>query len=138
MCARCAPRSHKQCPHYQVYGAVIGGIVLLSFGIYPVVISCTSLLMRVCRTYDLEAKEYSEIIAAIVGSAFGLGMALSNSVGGHILDEVGFQKAYLIAGLSVLAIPFVLGLGFSPWAMGRRRPPPPSHPRIITIPYLFN
>jgi len=103
----------------QVYGAVIGGIVLLSFGIYPVVISCTSLLMRVCRTYGLEAKEYSEIIAAVVGSAFGLGMALSNTVGGHILDAVGFQQAYLVAGLTVLAIPFVLAVGFSPYVIGR-------------------
>jgi len=103
----------------QVYGAVICGIILLSFGIYPVVISCTSLLMRVCRTYGLDAKEYSEIIAAVVGSAFGLGMALSNTVGGHILDAMGFQKAYLVAGLTVLAIPFVLGVGFSPSVIGR-------------------
>ena len=103
----------------QAYGVVIFGIVLLSFGIYPVVISCMTLLMRVCRTYGLDAREYSEIIAAITGSAFGLGMALSNSIGGHILDRLGFQRAFLVAGSVVVAIPFVLGLGFSSWAIGR-------------------
>ena len=39
-----------------VYGAVLGGFAIISYGTIPVMVLIPPLLIRICHTYDLDAK----------------------------------------------------------------------------------
>ena len=63
----------------------LAGCFLTSLGMYPVLITVTALLLRICRTYDLEPKAYSEVIVSLVVTSLTLSAGLGSTFLGGTL-----------------------------------------------------
>jgi len=103
----------------QSYGVFLGGCVMMNLGAYPVLICSMSLLLRVCRTYGLEAKAYSEVIASLVVTSVTLAMGVGSIFGGAIGDAIGLRGIYLVVACICCALPLVFAIGLSPAVLGR-------------------
>jgi len=98
---------------------VVAGAMLLSGGAYPSFVVGTQLLLRLCRTYDLDPKAYSEHIATACLVTTMVFMGTGAMAAGGILAAVGFRGMFLIFGFMNIALPIILLTGFHPAMVGR-------------------
>jgi len=102
----------------QTFPVFIVGCTFMSV-VLPVLITATSLLLRLCRTYGLDAKAYSEVIAALLMSSVTLSMGLGSSFGGLLGATIGCRAAYASLAVVLLCVPPVFAAGMHPICLGR-------------------
>ena len=99
--------------------AVMLAFIPNSLAVVPTIIISGQLLLRVCRTFDMDPKVYGNVIASLVGSVTTATLGSFALIGGAIVEAVGFRMWHFILTLTFMVVPFVLFWGFHPMAMGR-------------------
>jgi len=103
----------------QTYGVFLLSFGLLSLGMMPVFVASSALLMRVCRTYDLDPKAYAEYISAMVMGTLTLSMGIFGAISGPLVQVMGFRHFVLLgAGFQIIA-PIAVYIGYNEKVMGR-------------------
>ena len=77
------------------------------------------LLMRLCRTYELDGRAYAEIIAAGVNLAGTLGLTIGSLASGALSERYGFREMAKILSVGGIISGFIFLVPFHPWLMGR-------------------
>ena len=90
-------------------GALVG-----TFGGYTAGINVSGLMLRLCRTYGLNPKDYSEVISSGFVFALGAGMAVGGAVGASVTQAIGYQRTNLYFAIAILCTPFLLLTAFHP------------------------
>ena len=108
------------------YASVQFASVLFSFALYPAFVVGSQLLLRLARTYDLDPRAHSEVIAAAMMGSFSLAIGVGGMVGGALLDRLGFGATWSIGAYLIAPAPLILFVGFHPTVMGRPLAPPAS------------
>jgi len=94
-----------------------------SLVVWPIVVAASQLLLRVCRTYELDPKDYSEVIAALLMGTISVTLGVGGIGAGYLADAVGVRLAFGIGGMIVLPAPLAVIWGFNPKVMGRELAP---------------
>jgi len=103
----------------QTWLAVILSFIPASFGTIPSIVIAPAVMMRICRSFDMDPKVYSEVVMAIITGACTAMMAVFSLVGGVAVDALGFRTWFLILACIICVSPFVIFWGFHPSVMGR-------------------
>jgi len=90
-----------------------------SLGQLPLFVMAPAVMMRICRTYGLDPKDYAEIYMSIIAGLVAPIVAVFSVVAGAMIDAIGYRHWYLILAISVCSGPLVICWGFSPRTMGR-------------------
>jgi len=93
--------------------------VLFSFALYPAFVVGSQLLLRIARTYDLDPREHSEVVAAAMMGSFSLAICAGGMAGGAMLDHSGFEATWSFGAYCIAPVPLVLFAGFHPAVIGR-------------------
>jgi len=99
---------------------------MLSAGAYPQFIIGLQMLMRICRTYDLDPRAYSELISSVIMATMMSTMGFGALGMGAILEAVGFRKTFLIFACLTASLPAIILTGFHPKLIGKPFAPPPD------------
>ena len=81
---------------------------------------------RLCRTYDLDPKAYSEVIASAIVLVLTAAIAVGGLAGGALLAAIGFKGVWAVAAAVIAPGPLVVYIGFHPTVMGRPMAAPAS------------
>jgi len=103
----------------QTLAVVISAFGISSFGVVPVSVAGSQLMMRVCRTYDLDPKRYSETISSTFAAVVTGSAAVFGTLAGITVEAIGFQNWVFISAWLMLLTPIVTYIGFNPRVMGR-------------------
>jgi len=102
----------------QHFWTVWGSFFPFSFGMLPVYVAASALLMRICRTYNLDPKAYTEYISSLLTTTLTVAMGVWAPVAGSLVQHIGFRPFCMIAAaVAALEIPITL-VAFSEWAIG--------------------
>jgi len=103
----------------QTWLAVQLAFVPMSFSNLPAFVIAPAFLLRICRTYGLDPKVYSEtVMAVLMGSATG-SLAVMSIVSGAAVQSLGFRKWMLVLAFVVCFSPLALFWGFHPKTIGK-------------------
>ena len=101
----------------QTWLAVILSFIPQSLGTIPSIVIAPAIMMRICRSYGLDPKVYSETVMAIITGACTAMMAVFSLVGGVAVDNLGFRKWFLILAFIICGSPPIIFWGFHPKVM---------------------
>ena len=107
-------------------GLLLPTLSIQSVCIYPIFIVINQLMLRLCRTFDLDPKAYSEVIASAVVLVLTAAVAVGGLTGGALLSVIGFKGVWAVAAAVIAPGPLVVYIGFHPTVMGRPMAPPAS------------
>jgi len=104
-------------------GYFILALVCMGMGGMSAFVVSSLLLMRLCRTYGLDARAYAELIAAGVNLAGTLGLTIGSLLSGALSESFGFRRMAEFLSLGGLVSGLILLIPCHPMVMGRKLAP---------------
>jgi len=100
-------------------GFFVLALVCMGMGGMSAFVVSSILLMRLCRTFELDGKAYAELIAAGVNLAGTLGLTIGSLSSGALSEHLGFRKMAEVLSFGGIASVFIFLVPFHPWLLGR-------------------
>lgn len=97
-----------------------------SLGQLPAMVMTPAFMFRVCRTYGLDPKAYTEIITAMMAGLMAPVVGVFAAISGVVIDSIGFRNWYMILGIICCSGPPVMAWGFNARVMGKPLAPEAS------------
>ncbi|KAL3904825.1 MAG: hypothetical protein SGPRY_011144 [Prymnesium sp.] len=102
----------------ETWVAVILSFIPQSLGCIPAFVIAPAIMMRICRSYGLDPKAYSETFITIINGATGVYTGIVALISGAAVDALGFRKWFFISACIMCVSPLVILWGFNPKVMG--------------------